>query len=135
KQAEHYTSSQGVATAASGDQGGTNAVLGGGGDWIAFDPLNLEGIDAISLRAAALDDTSIELRRDAPDGELLATAELEATAVVDRVDSQEGFGSALRLNGPTSNERVNLPENVVSDLTGDFTIATWVNYAGGGEWS
>jgi glycosyl hydrolase family 43/concanavalin A-like lectin/glucanase superfamily protein/ricin-type beta-trefoil lectin protein len=59
-----------------------------------------------------------------------------SSADIGRVSGREGFGSALRLNGPTANEHVNLPNGVVSDLE-EFTVAAWVNRAtvSGQQWS
>lgn len=45
-----------------------------------------------------------------------------------RSPGQEGFGNAIRLNGPEPNQYVELPTGIVNGLT-DFTIATWVNRA------
>lgn len=51
-----------------------------------------------------------------------------------RSPGQDGFGNAVRLNGPEPNEYVQLSAGIVSDLT-DFTIATWVNPASLATWS
>jgi hypothetical protein len=54
-----------------------------------------------------------------------------------RAPGQDGFGNAVRLNGPDEpNRYVELPAGVVSGLT-DFTIAAWVNRAStaGQSWS
>lgn len=45
---------------------------------------------------------------------------------VERVGGR--FGGAVRLNGPTRNGYVRLPQGIVSELT-DFTVATWVKPA------
>lgn len=44
------------------------------------------------------------------------------------------YGSAVRLGGTSSNQHVELPDGIVSDLT-DFTIAAWVNLAAIGTWA
>lgn len=80
KQAEHHTASEGTTTAASGDvESGEEAISGQGGAWAAYDPINLTNIDSLTLRVASATGGDIELRRDAPDGPLLGTAEVAAT--------------------------------------------------------
>jgi alpha galactosidase A-like protein/concanavalin A-like lectin/glucanase superfamily protein/alpha galactosidase C-like protein len=54
-----------------------------------------------------------------------------------RAPGQDGFGNAVRLNGPGEpNRYVEMPAGIVSGLT-DFTIAAWVNRASteGQSWS
>lgn len=51
-----------------------------------------------------------------------------------RMAGQQGFASAIKLNGSEPNRQVNLPAGVVSGLT-DFTIAAWVNPAAPLNWS
>jgi glucose/arabinose dehydrogenase/PKD repeat protein len=135
KQAQFFTDSSGVTTAPSGDpQGGGSAITGEDGAWASYFPFNLGGVDQVTLRATAVDDTTVEVRRDAPDGELLGTAEIDATVEVGRVPGPEGFGNAVRLNGPSSNEFVELPQGVVSDVE-DFTVSAWVDWDGGQDWA
>jgi cytochrome c len=63
----------------SGDvEPGHEVIAGQDGAWAAYDPVNLTNIDSITLRAASVSGGDIELRRDAPDGELVGTAGLEA---------------------------------------------------------
>ena len=50
-----------------------------------------------------------------------------AAADIDRVPGPEGFGDAVRLSGPSSNQYVEMPVGILSELVGDFTIAAWVN--------
>ncbi|WP_198664516.1 LamG domain-containing protein, partial [Jiangella endophytica] len=46
------------------------------------------------------------------------------------------FGNAVQFNSGTAHQYAALPTGVVSDLSGDFTIATWINRpAAGQEWS
>lgn len=137
-EAEHFSDQSGLDVGPSNDSdGGTDAISGANGDWAEYDPVNLDaGPDTLTLRASSTDDTTVEVRRDAPDGELLGTAEIESTTSVERVEGQTGFGDAVRFNGPSSNQYAELPEGVVSGLDADFTIATWVNRASTGqEWS
>lgn len=51
-----------------------------------------------------------------------------------RSAGRDGFGNAVRLNGPAPNEYVELPTGIVSELT-DFTVAAWVNLAATSTWS
>lgn len=80
KQAEHFTRQSGVAVVDATDPtGGGGKAIGEleDGDHASYEPVNLTGIDRIDLRVAA--DTAggtIEIRRDAPDGELLGSADV-----------------------------------------------------------
>ncbi|SOD61660.1 Glucose/arabinose dehydrogenase, beta-propeller fold [Streptomyces zhaozhouensis] len=50
------------------------------GDWIAFEPMSVEGAETVSYRISSPDGGgAIELRAGAPDGELLATTPVHAT--------------------------------------------------------
>jgi glucose/arabinose dehydrogenase/PKD repeat protein/type 1 glutamine amidotransferase len=121
RQAEFFSdSAPGVTKAPSRDverQG--DAISAQNGQWTAYDPLNLRGVDALTLRVAAATDGTIELRRDAPDGELLGTAQVDATGslasyadvTVDVTDPGETF--TLYLVFPEAGERrVNFIEAV-----------------------
>ncbi|AYY14126.1 DUF1349 domain-containing protein [Actinobacteria bacterium YIM 96077] len=80
KQGEHFTSSDGVDTVSSADvEVGNNAIAGQDGAWAAYEPVNLTNVGSISLRVASATEGTVELRRDAPDGELLGTADVEPT--------------------------------------------------------
>jgi PKD repeat protein/glucose/arabinose dehydrogenase len=120
KQAEHYTSTSGVDRADSGDvEGGGPALTElGGGDWIAFDPVNFTGIDSIDLRvASASEGGAIELRSGAPDGTLLATAQVPNTGgpqkwrdvTIDAPETTETLALYLVFTG-TANFRLNFLE-------------------------
>ncbi|MDR7187105.1 hypothetical protein J2X85_004175 [Microbacterium trichothecenolyticum] len=43
-----------------------------------------------------------------------------------RVEGPAGFGSAIQLNGTSRVGYVDMPDGIVSELDGDFTISTWV---------
>ena len=82
KQAEHYTTQNGVQLEPTGD------ILGGGqnigyidhNDYVSFAPMNLQNIRYIGYRvASAGPGGSIEVRVDAPDGPLISTALVEPT--------------------------------------------------------
>jgi glucose/arabinose dehydrogenase/PKD repeat protein len=80
REAEFFTDSDGVAVAAARDvEGHGSAVAGQNGAWVSFDPVNLIDVDALVLRVASASGGTIELRRAAPDGELLGTAEVAPT--------------------------------------------------------
>ena len=51
-----------------------------------------------------------------------------------RVPGQPGFGNAIGLNGANPNQHVVMPAGIVSGLTGDFTVAAWVNLAATTQW-
>ncbi|WP_166354344.1 ThuA domain-containing protein [Phytoactinopolyspora limicola] len=85
KQAEHFTSSDGITTSSNNDvEAGNEVISGSGGAWAAYDPVNLTNIDSIALRVASAAGGAVELRRDAPDGDLLGTAEVPATGGLSR---------------------------------------------------
>ena len=80
-EAEHYTRQSGVQLEAVGDYaGGQNLAFIDDGDWVAFDPVSLAGIEFLSFRVAS-DGAGgrIEVRTDAPDGPLVATARVTPT--------------------------------------------------------
>jgi glucose/arabinose dehydrogenase/PKD repeat protein len=136
KETEHFSDSSdiGVSTADDEETGGGDAINGQDGAWASYEPYNLTGIGEVTLRAAAAGDATVEVRRGAPDGDLLGTAEIEGDVGIARVDGPEGFGSAVRLNGSSPLEYVVMPEDIVSDVE-DFTISTWVNWDGGQTWA
>ncbi|TDE00214.1 ThuA domain-containing protein [Jiangella asiatica] len=81
RQAEHYDTQSGVAEqrqeAAEGAYRVGNLATG---DWIAFDRMNLRGIDAIGYRVGSTAaGGTIQLRADSPDGPLLATTVVTGT--------------------------------------------------------
>ncbi|MFC4563571.1 ThuA domain-containing protein [Nocardiopsis mangrovi] len=82
KQAEHYSAAEGVSTAPTTDIEGGGLHLAGidDGDHVAYAPMSLSGIDDLTFRVASGGaGGSIEVRADAPDGELLGTADVEPT--------------------------------------------------------
>lgn len=87
REAEFVTDSEGTTTAPSRDvEGHGTAIAGQDGAWASYDPVNLHHVDALVLRASATTAGTIELRRDAPDGELLGTAEVPATGASSYTD-------------------------------------------------
>ncbi|WP_454084924.1 ThuA domain-containing protein [Georgenia sp. Marseille-Q6866] len=80
QQAEFFTESEGGEVVdREGANGGSAAGELGDGDWISFAPMDLTNIDEVSLRYTSTGDGTVELRKGAVDGELLATVELGTT--------------------------------------------------------
>ncbi|MGJ7442620.1 ThuA domain-containing protein [Aquipuribacter sp. MA13-6] len=119
KEAEfHASTSEDLTTSASGDIEGHGTAIGGSdGAWASYDPVNLRGVDAFTVRAASAAGGTVELRRDAPDGDLLATAEVPATGSLSRyvdvrvpvTDPGDSFELFLVMTG-FSTTRVNFIE-------------------------
>lgn len=127
REAEFHTASEGTTTAPSVDvEGGGSVVVGSDGAWASYDPVNLHGVDALTLRVAAAAPGTVELRRGAPDGELLGTADVAGTGVsdftdvrVDVDDPGESFALYVVFPGP-GERRLNFVEangKGVSDTT------------------
>ncbi|WP_380163484.1 PKD domain-containing protein [Jannaschia sp. R86511] len=84
RQAEHYTSSQGVGITGYDDKSGTrpgggSIVTGvGQGDWIMWDPMSLSGMTAVNVTysGGAGSDAAVQVRAGAPDGPVVATVPL-----------------------------------------------------------
>ncbi|WP_326799408.1 ThuA domain-containing protein [Streptomyces sp. NBC_01808] len=136
KEVEHFSDSSGVGVSGANDEetGGGEAITAGGGAWASYDPYNLDGVGDVTLRAAAAGDATVEVRRGAPDGELLGSAQIEGSVEVPRSGGPEGFGSAVRLNGSGQLEKVELPTGIVEDAE-DFTASAWVNWSGDQTWA
>ncbi|MFJ5620651.1 ThuA domain-containing protein [Micromonospora sp. NPDC093243] len=87
REAEFFDASQGVTVAPSRDvEGHADAITGQNGAWASYDPVNLRGVDKLVLRVSAAGAGSVELRRGAPDGALLGTAQVPATPAGRYVD-------------------------------------------------
>ncbi|MBK1786258.1 ThuA domain-containing protein [Prauserella cavernicola] len=87
KEAEHFEDNNGVEVL---DRPGASAGKRLGeiehGDWVAYDPIHLQGIDSLTVGASSggLGGT-IELRADAPDGELLGSVDVGDTGGWDSI--------------------------------------------------
>ncbi|MBP2335085.1 glucose/arabinose dehydrogenase/PKD repeat protein [Saccharothrix coeruleofusca] len=81
KQAEFFTTMQGVQVVEAGEAEGDKRVGHiDDGDWIAFDPVNLAGVDAIGYRVSSGGSGGvIEVRVDSPDGALVQQVAVPAT--------------------------------------------------------
>jgi hypothetical protein len=88
QQAELAAASQGVEPTLTTDTGGGQHLTGlDPGDWISINPVNLGGVGALTFRVsggsaatAGTPRAAVELRLDAPDGPLVSTATINATA-------------------------------------------------------
>ncbi|MFC7359719.1 ThuA domain-containing protein [Nocardioides astragali] len=137
KQTEHFSdASDDIAVGAANDAqtGGGAAITGQDGAWASYEPYNLKGVDEMTLRAKAEDDATLEIRRDTPDGELLGTANITGSTEVGRTAGPDGFGTAVRLNGGSALQYVEMPEGPLRDVE-DFTVSTWVDWDGSQTWA
>ncbi|MFI5844595.1 ThuA domain-containing protein [Catenuloplanes sp. NPDC051500] len=88
QQAEFAQEQLGVTSASTNDTGGGNHLTGfDAGEYIAYDPINLGGVGTVTLRYAGGSATTtgtpratVTLRLDAPDGPIVGSATLAATA-------------------------------------------------------
>lgn len=85
KQAEFFSDAEGVeVVAAGGAQGGQRVGYIDDGDWIAFDPVNLVGVDAIGYRVSSGGaGGTIEVHSGAVDGPLVQTVPVSNTGGFD----------------------------------------------------
>jgi PKD repeat protein len=84
KQAQFYDRASGVAVEPAGDSaegGGQRLTSIDDGDWAAYEPVNLLNIDEVTVRIRAEQDGgAIELRANAPDGDVIASIGVPDTA-------------------------------------------------------
>jgi cytochrome c len=81
REAEFFDASENVTVGASRDvEGHGNAITGQHGAWASYNPVHLSNVDDLVLRVSAGSQGTIELRRDAPNGPLLGTAQVPATS-------------------------------------------------------
>jgi len=81
KQAEYFTSSQGIDVQPTADPGGGGLDVVGieHGDYISFSPLNLTNINGLTCRAIGGLGGRIEVHADSPNGDLISTVNIPAT--------------------------------------------------------
>jgi PKD repeat protein len=121
KEAEHAEKSLGAeAGAIAGDvNGGGGAGLIGlnAGDWAAYEPVNLTGVDSLSFRvASSAAGGGIELHKDSPTGELLGSAAVPNTGGPQR-------WSDVTIDTPESTATMSL--YVVFTGTANFRVNFW----------
>ncbi|MPZ95901.1 MAG: carbohydrate-binding protein [Propionibacteriales bacterium] len=77
KQAEHFTTNQGVQTETTGDTqgGGLNIGFIDHGDHVSFQPMNLQNITSLNYRVASAGTGGrVEIHVDSPDGPVISTS-------------------------------------------------------------
>ncbi|MCT2591725.1 ThuA domain-containing protein [Streptomyces sp. N2-109] len=81
KQAEYHDDQSGTRIVAqAGAENGERIGDISDGDWIAFDPMSVEGVEEVSYQLSSpYGGGAVELRADAPDGQLLATTPVPDT--------------------------------------------------------
>ncbi|MEU6643890.1 ThuA domain-containing protein [Saccharomonospora sp. NPDC046836] len=81
KEAEHFEDASGVEVLSRADaSAGKRLGEIEHGDWVAYDPINLRGIDSLTVSASSGGiGGTIEFRADAPDGELLGSVHIANT--------------------------------------------------------
>ncbi|MGI5215555.1 ThuA domain-containing protein [Plantactinospora sp. CA-290183] len=132
QQAEFAQVQQGVSVATTADTGGGSHVSGvDPGDHIAFDPVNLGGVGAVTLRhsGGSGPGSTVELRVDSPTGPLVATGTLPATANASTFTS-----TAVPVSYPAGTHRLYL---VFRAATGGPTTGlvnlNWVEFGAAGS--
>ncbi|UED83264.1 ThuA domain-containing protein [Streptomyces profundus] len=91
KQAEYYHDQSGTRIVSQeGAENGQRIGDISDGDWIAFEPMSVEGAESVSYRFSSPDGGgAVELRAGAPDGELLATTPIHGTGDWDAYELTE----------------------------------------------
>ncbi|WP_324650820.1 ThuA domain-containing protein [Georgenia sp. H159] len=101
QQAEFYTDSEGVNIfAKDGSRGGSQVGDIHHGDWIAFEPMDLTNIDEVSFRfSSAGAGGTVEVRKGAVDGDLMATATVGSTGSWETWDNTD-LAALTPVGGP-----------------------------------
>ncbi|PRY01724.1 PQQ-dependent sugar dehydrogenase [Allonocardiopsis opalescens] len=89
REAEHAAPTSGVEVVNDDDASGFRAVTSlDPGDWIAYDDVNLTGIDGVTLAASSAAGGTVELRWNAPDGPVVGTVEVGASTGYESVSAE-----------------------------------------------
>jgi hypothetical protein len=132
QQAEFAQVKQGVTVATTNDVGAGQHLTGiDNGDHIAFDPINLGDADSITFRYAGGSATTVgtpranvEVRVGAPDGPLVTTATLNATAGTSAWASQ-----SVPVDYPAGTQKLYLVfKPVTGGPTSGFFNLNWVEF-------
>ncbi|GAA4713024.1 ThuA domain-containing protein [Phytohabitans rumicis] len=132
QQAEFAQVRQGVTVANTGDTGGGQHVTGvDTGEYVAFDPVNLGGIGAVTLRyasgataTAGTPRATVELRSGSPTGPVVATATLNATSGTNSWASQ-----SIPVSYPAGTQQLYLVFTAVSGgPTTNLVNLNWVEF-------
>lgn len=126
RQAEHYSSASGVTVSATNDWVSLSDVTDiDDGDWIAFSPMNLYQINAISFRAHT-SGGSIEIHKGTPNG----AATLVGTATFNNTWS--GYGDVtVPVVDPGGTDTYYFVFKNTSG-TNDFMDLNWISFSGDG---
>jgi PKD repeat protein/glucose/arabinose dehydrogenase/type 1 glutamine amidotransferase len=132
QQAEFAQVQQGVTVANTSDTGGGQHVTGiDAGDAIAFEPVNLGGVDTVTFRyagagTAGTPRATVELRVGSPTGEVVATATLDATGGTNSWASQ-----SVPVSYPAGTQRLYLVfGSVPGGPTTGLINLNWVEFSG-----
>lgn len=134
QQAEFAQIKQGVSVATTNDAGGGQHVTGiDNGDYIAFRPINLGDADTVTFRYASGSSATagqpralVELRANAPDGDLVATATLTATS-----GSSSWTSQSVAIDYPAGEQTLYLVFRSVSGgPTTNLINLNWVEFGG-----
>ena len=125
KQAEHYSSQNGIVTEPGGD--GLNIAGVQNGDYFVFSPVDLTGVTSISARVANARNTgaSFEVRLDSAAGTLLASISVPVTGGWHNWQTH----TSESITAPTGTHSLYFVGTTTSDGVGNVD---WIEFNGGG---
>lgn len=121
--------------------GGADVYSEAGADYLVYHsylPENTLGIRPIQWRGGwPYMPDGIDSAHDGDRFRLISETKEMSLDEISRVSGPSGFGGALQLNGTSPVGYVDLPDGVVSEVAGDFTIALWVkrDSTAGNDWA
>ncbi|GAA2125294.1 ThuA domain-containing protein [Streptomyces synnematoformans] len=118
KQAEYHDDQSGTRIVSqAGAENGKRIGDISDGDWIAFDPMSVEGMSQVSYKLSSPYGVgAIELRADAPDGQLLATTPVPNTGDWDNYQATEAVPVEELAGSHTLYLRFTSPQNNSFDV-------------------